>query len=110
MALYDPFGVDVPLNCDIIIIIYKACVFTHKSLKETQEKMKTWYDKKSSRERVFNVGGRVLVLLPIPGEPLRAKFSCPYTTDRNVSNVDYIVCTPDRMKTTRMCHVNMLKG
>ncbi len=28
-------------------------------------------------DRVHNVGDRVLVLLPIPGEPLRAKFCGP---------------------------------
>ncbi len=47
-----------------------------QNLKETQDKMKTWYDKKSG-ERVFNVGVRVLVLLPIHGEPLRDKFCGP---------------------------------
>ncbi len=53
----------------------------------------------------FNEGDRVLVLLhvPIPGEPLRAKFCGPYTIDRKVSGVDYIVCTPDRRKKRRMC-------
>ena len=38
--------------------LYKACDLAHKNLKETQEEMKTWYDKKSSK-RVFNVGDRV---------------------------------------------------
>ena len=52
----------------------------------------------------------MLVLLPIPGEPLTAKFSGPYTIDKKVSDVDYIVCTPDRRKTMRIRHMNMLKG
>ena len=52
----------------------------------------------------------VLVLLPIHDEPLKTKLSGPYTIDKKVSDVDYIVCTPDRRKTMRMCHVNMLKG
>ncbi len=52
--------------------------------------MKTWYDKKS-RERVFNTGGGVLVLLPIPGEPLRAKLSGPYTSDKKVSETTLYV-------------------
>ncbi len=30
--------------------------------------------------------------------------------DKKVSGVSYIVCTPDRRKNKRMCHVNMLKG
>ncbi len=75
----------------------------------SQDKMKTWYDQKA-RERVFQEGDKVLVLLPIPGEPLRAKFCGPYTIDKKVSEVDYIVCTPDRRNSKRTCHVNMLKG
>ncbi len=51
--------------------------------------MKTWYDQKIDK---------VLVLLPIPGESLRAKFCVPYTIDKNFSSVDYIVCTPDGKK------------
>ncbi len=63
--------------------LYKACGLAHKNLKETPDKMKTWYDKKSrEREREFNVGDRMLVLLLIPGEPLRAKFSGPYIIDK----------------------------
>ncbi len=48
---------------------------------------------------MFNAGDRVLVLLPIPGVLLVAKFCGPYTIDKKVSDVDYIVCTPDRRKT-----------
>ena len=57
--------------------LHKVCDLAHRNLIEIQEKMKTWYDKKS-RERVFNIGDKVLVLLPIPGAPLRAKFCGPY--------------------------------
>ncbi len=49
--------------------------------------------KKKGGERVFQEGENVLVLLPIPGEPLRAKFCCPYTIEKKVSDVDYIVRT-----------------
>ena len=58
------------LNCvsEFKYRLYRACDLAEENLKETQEKMKTWYDKKS-REKVFNVDDRVLVLLAIPGEP-----------------------------------------
>ena len=79
--------------------LYKACDLAHKNLKEIQDKMKTCYDK-TSRDRVFNVCDKVLVLLPIPGEPLRATFCGPYTIGKKVSDVDYVVCTPDRRKKT----------
>ncbi len=77
--------------------LYRTCDLVHKNLKETPEKMKIWYDKKF-RERVFNVSERVLILLPIPGEPLQAKFCGQYTIDK-VSDVDYIVCIPGVMGT-----------
>ena len=41
---------------------------------------------------MFNVGDRVLVLLPIPGEPLREKFGGPCTIDKEVS-VEYSILT-----------------
>ena len=75
--------------------LYKACDLAHKNRKETQDKMKNWYDK-LCRESVFNVGDRVLVLPPMPGEPLRANFCGSYTIDKKVSDVDYTVCIPDR--------------
>ena len=43
-----------------------------ENLKVSQDKMKTWYDKRT-KTRMFKSGDKVLVLLPIPGHPLRAK-------------------------------------
>ena len=88
--------------------LYKACEMAQNNLKGAQEKMKTWYDKKA-RRRVFKAGDKVLVLLPVVGEPLRAKFSGPYKIEKKISDLNYIVCTPDRGKKRRMCHINMLK-
>ncbi len=89
--------------------LYKACDLAHKNLKQSQDKMKTWYDQKA-KERVFQEGEKVLVLLSITGESLRAKICGPYTIDKKISDVDYIVCTLDWRKSKRMCHVNVLKG
>ncbi len=44
----------------------------------TQTRMKTPFDKKSVY-RSFLEGDLVLVFLPLPGSPLQAKFSGPYT-------------------------------
>ncbi len=41
-------------------ILYKACDLPHKNLKETQDKMKNWYDQKA-RQRALNVGNSVSV-------------------------------------------------
>lgn len=80
----------------------------HDNLKAAQGKMKCWYDKKA-RLREFQVGDEVLVLLPLQGQPLAAKFSGPYTVEKRIGPTDYLIKTPDRRKTHQLCHVNMLK-
>jgi len=49
--------------------------------------------------------------MPMPGKPLHAKYHGPYTVEQQlpVNPVDYIISTPDRRKTKRVCHVNLLK-
>ena len=76
-----------------------------KNLSQVQTQMKVWYD----RERVFNVGDQVLVLLPIVGNPLQARYHGPYTIEDCVNDVNYVVSTPDRRKPRLLCHINMLK-
>ena len=49
------------------------------------------------------------LLLPIPGKPLQARYYGPYTVDKQISDVNYIVNTPGRCKQKQLCHVNMLK-
>lgn len=88
--------------------LHHACELARTSLSEAQIKMKTRFDKKSVA-RTFQPGDRVLVLLPVVGSALQAKFSGPYVVDRKVSETDYVIQTPDRKKKTRVCHLNMLK-
>ena len=71
--------------------------------------MKGRYDKKAV-SRSFNPGDQVLVLLPVPGSSLSACFSGPYVVDRKVSDTNYVVETPERRRSSHMCHVNMLKA
>ncbi len=66
------------------------------------------YDKKSV-QRSFKVGDQVLVLLPLPGSALQAKFTGPYLIEEKLSDTDYVVRTPERRRKTRICHINMLK-
>ena len=86
----------------------EANEFARENLKQSQTKMKTWYDK-SARNRVFNPGDKVLVFLPIPGNPLQARYFGPCKVESKVSELDYVVKTPVRKKQTQLCHVNMLK-
>ena len=86
----------------------RACEAARTNLKSAQRKMKRWYDE-NAKERKFMPGDRVLALLPIPGKPLQARYYGPYTVDKQISDVNYIVNTPGRRKQKQLCHVNMLK-
>jgi len=48
----------------------------------------------------FNLGDKVLVLLPIPGHPLQAvvHYSGPYAIEEKVNDLNYVVQTPKRRK------------
>ena len=70
--------------------------------------MKSQYDR-NALDRNFEPGDKVLALLPIPGKPLQARYYGPYTVEKNLSEVNYIVNTPGRRKQKQLCHINMLK-
>lgn len=70
--------------------------------------MKLRFDKKA-KFRFFFSPREVLVLLPVQGDALMAKFCGPCIIERKVSDVTYVVRTPDRGKPQRLCHLNMLK-
>ena len=55
----------------------EAWQFAHENLKKVQLEMKQWFDGKGTVERNFNVGDKILALLPIPGTPLSARYSGP---------------------------------
>ncbi len=86
----------------------KACEVARANLHSTQSKMKLRYDK-NSRDRSFKSGDRVLALLPIPQNPLQAKYFGPYTIEKKLSDLNYIINTSDRRKPKQLCHINMLK-
>ena len=69
--------------------------------------MKSWYDRKS-KKRVFCLGDKVLLLLPIQGQPLSAKYSGPYVVDKKLSDLNYVVNTPMGRKAQQLCHINMI--
>ena len=86
----------------------KACDAVQSNLKSAQSKMKIRYDE-NAKDRNFEPGDKVLALLPIPGRPLQARYYGPYTVDKKLSDVNYIVNTPGRRKQKQLCHINMLK-
>ena len=86
----------------------RASEIARENLTEAQTKMKKWYDK-DAKSREFSPGDKVLVLFPIPGHPLQARYHGPYVIESKVGEVDYIVKTPDRRKSRQLCHINMLR-
>lgn len=75
---------------------------------KTKAKVKTWYDQKA-RERNFEVGDQVLVLLPEDHCKTTAEWHGPYTVIRKASNVSYVIELPEKRQKLRQFHVNMLK-
>ena len=72
---------------------------------EAQAYQKAWYDQ-SARDRVYQVGDKVLVLMPTSTHKLQAQWQGPYTISRRVGDLDYeLIC--GRRK--RILHVNMLR-
>ncbi len=88
--------------------IFESCQLAKASLSKAQDRMKRLFDRRTELCS-FQSGHRVLALLPIVGSPFQAKFAGPYTVARKISDLNYLITTPDRRKKTRLCHVNLLK-
>lgn len=89
--------------------LHKACTMARESLLKAQVAMKNKFDRKTVQQH-FKEGDQVLVLLPVVGSALSARFSGPYEVIRKMSDTDYVICTPDHRKKSCVCHVNMLKA
>lgn len=86
----------------------RASVLAREALSASQEVMKKQYNRMAV-ERQFQPGDKVLVLFPVSGSALSARFAGPYVVKSKVSDTDYIIITPERRRKTRLCHINMLK-
>ena len=104
---------DVSLNLlqyvsDFRTKLSNAYEMAKSNLKSAQNSMKNMYDK-TSVSRTFKPGDKVLALLPVPGRPLQARYFGPYIVDKKMSDLNYVLQTPDRRKQKQLCHINMLK-
>ncbi|XP_068229386.1 uncharacterized protein [Palaemon carinicauda] len=88
--------------------LHRAWTFARENLTKAQATMKTNYDV-GTQMRHFDPGHRVLVLLPMPGNPLKARFSGPWKVLKKLNNVNYLIETPERRRKTQICHINVLK-
>ena len=75
-----------------------------EAAKRTQ---KRWYDR-NARQRSFQFGDQVLVLMPAAHSKLEAQWQGPYTIAEKVTDVTYKIHTPEKRKKSRILHVNLL--
>ena len=68
--------------------LFRAGQTAKRNLQESQSKMKVWYDRKA-KSRCFEPEDRVLVLFPVVGNPLQAKYSGPYKVVKKISDTNY---------------------
>jgi hypothetical protein len=59
--------------------------------------------------QTFNVGDKELMLWHMHHSPLDLKLFGPYVVAQRLGPVDYVINTPDRRKSRRVCHVNLLR-
>lgn len=88
--------------------LYSAGEMAKEKLFSAQGKMKRLYDCRAE-QHVFSPGDQVLALLPLVHLPFQDRFLGPFTVPRQVTDQNYILSTPNRRKTTQLCHVNPLK-
>ena len=87
----------------------KACDLARKNLKIAQNRMKHSYDENTVTLN-FQNGDKVLALLPVPGNPLQARYFGPYVIEKKENDLNYVIITPNRRRNKQLCHVNMLKA
>lgn len=81
----------------------------HENMRSAQQHQKAWYDQKA-RERVFEPGQQVLLLLPTSDSKLLTQWQGPYEITKRVGKVTYELYMPDKQKKHQTFHVNLLKG
>ena len=89
--------------------LFRAGQMAERNVLDSQSKIKVWNDRKT-KSMCFEPGDGVLVLLPVVGNPLLAKYSGPDKVVKKISDTNYLVKTPGRRKETQVCHINMLKA
>ena len=86
----------------------KMSALVGENLEKVQQNQKKWYDR-HARDREFQPGELVLVLLPSSTSKLQAQWQGPYPVVRRTGAVNYEVNMFDTRKRRRVFHVNMLR-
>ncbi|XP_069163371.1 uncharacterized protein [Procambarus clarkii] len=88
--------------------LFSAWEMATRTLESTQRTIKSRYDRRT-KQREFQVGDLVLVCTPTITGSLSARFVGPYPVVKKVTNLNYLLSTPDRRKKETLVHVNMIK-
>ncbi|XP_069176776.1 uncharacterized protein [Procambarus clarkii] len=88
--------------------LFSAWEMATKTLENTQKAIKSRYDRRT-KQKEFQVGDLVLVCTPTITGSLSARFVGPYPVVKKVTNLNYLLSTPDRRKKETLVHVNMIK-
>ena len=83
----------------------QTCKLAHENLKKVQIKQKVYYDRRA-RSRKFDVGDKVLLLLPTDSNKLLLQWKGPYEVVEVVNRMDYKI---DVNCVVSTYHANMLK-
>ena len=86
----------------------KMTEIVKEKLTSSQRVQKQWYDR-NSRDRTFDPGNQVLILLPTSSNKLLAQWQGPYEIIKKMGKLDYMVKLHDRRKKFKVYHVNMLR-
>uniref|UniRef100_A0A672H0E6 Integrase catalytic domain-containing protein n=1 Tax=Salarias fasciatus TaxID=181472 RepID=A0A672H0E6_SALFA len=77
-------------------------------MEKSQREQKTWYDR-AVRQRAFEPGQEVLLMLPSSDNKLLAKWKGPYKVRRKQSDTVYEIEMPERRNPRQTFHINLLK-
>lgn len=88
--------------------LYMAVEVARKNMTGAQANMKKLYDRRTECCQ-FNPGDQILALMPLLSSPFQAKFAGPYTVEKQMSEHNYLIATPNRRKSSQLCDVNLLK-
>ena len=84
--------------------LYEARAAARRKLGKAQCKMQRLFNRKA-KHRTFNVGDKVLALLPLVNSPFQAKYSGPYEIVKFLPDYNYVISTPDLSLTSHLSHL-----
>ncbi|XP_077334566.1 uncharacterized protein LOC143975892 [Lithobates pipiens] len=80
-----------------------------ENMTQAQTRQKEWYDR-NARERTYDIGQKVYVLLPLRQNKLQAAWEGPYTITQRLNDVTYLVRLGEGSRRQKAIHVNMIKA